>query len=220
MRPNFAAPSGGSLLAAQRREEKRLLKRVLAGEAQAWTELCQRYQNLILACVIRTLRRYGAPFSNEDLADLVSEVWVTLLRDNMRKLRLYDPRKGYRLASWIGLLATNAVIDQLRLRSGECSYLDDLTCAETLLVETEGPDSGIEAAESADLARQALGHLTAEEREFVFHCYHEERRPEDLALRLGISVNTVYSRKFKIREKLSRIVADLGQRATPAAAAA
>jgi len=209
MRPKFTGASGGSLPAAQRREEKRLLGRVLQGDPQAWAEFCRRYENLIISCVVRTLRRYGASFSSEDLADLVSEVWVALLRDNMRKLRLYDPDKGYRLASWVGLLATNCAIDQLRLRSGECSYLEDLSGGETLLVELQGPDSGIEAEESADLARQALGYLSAEEREFVIHCYHEECRPEDLAQNLGITVNTVYSRKFKIREKLSRIVANL-----------
>jgi RNA polymerase sigma-70 factor (ECF subfamily) len=193
---------------------------VLRREPQAWTEFCRRYQNLIVSCVVRTLRRYGASFGNEDLADLVSEVWVTLLRDDMRKLRLYDASKGYRLASWVGLLATNCAIDQLRLRSGECSYLEDLSGAETLLVDVNGPDSGIEAEESAGLARQALGHLSPEEREFVFHCYHEERRPEELARVLGIRVNTVYSRKFKIREKLSRIVAHLDTRSAPTSAAA
>jgi RNA polymerase sigma-70 factor, ECF subfamily len=198
-----------ALTAAQKREEKRLLARVLKGDERAWAEFSRQYENLIVACVVRVLRRYGASFNAEDLADLVSEVWVVLLRDDMRKLRLYDAARGYRLASWVGLLATNCTIDQLRLRASECTYLEDIACPERLLVDSHRPDSGIEEQEAACLARAALDRLTSEERSFVVSCYHEERRPEDLAAELGITVNTVYSRKFKIREKLVRIVADL-----------
>ncbi len=195
---------------AERREEQRLLARVLKGETRAWAELTRRYQNLIVSCVIRVLRRYGASFQTDDLADLVSEVWVVLLRDDMRKLRLYDPARGYRLASWLGLMATNCTIDQLRLRSSEHTYLEDLSGADRFLVdETVHPESELEAQEAASLARRALDTLSSEERSFVISCFHDERAPEELASELGITVNTVYSRKFKIREKLSRIVASL-----------
>jgi RNA polymerase sigma-70 factor, ECF subfamily len=193
----------------QRKEDLTLLRQVLEGQQSAWTRFCQRYESLIVGCVLRVLRRYNATFNSEDLADLVAEVWVTLLRDDMRKLRLYDPERGYKVASWLGLLASNCTIDQLRLRASETSYLEDMTCVETLLVDTSRPDAGIEQEEEACMARRALGQLTREERQFVVHCFHEERNPSELARDLGIAVNTVYSRKFKIREKLVRIVADL-----------
>jgi RNA polymerase sigma-70 factor (ECF subfamily) len=195
--------------AAVREEEKRLLERVLKGDQQAWTEFCRRYENLIVSCVVKVLRRYNAAFCSEDLADLVAEVWLVLLRDDMRKLRLYDADRGYRLASWVGLMATNCTIDQLRTRTSEQTYLDDVACPERLLVDVSRPDQGIEEREIADLARRALDRLSSEERAFVFSCFHEERRPEELAAELGITINTIYSRKFKIREKLIRIVADL-----------
>jgi RNA polymerase sigma-70 factor (ECF subfamily) len=202
--------AGSKQTAAQKKEEVTLLRRVLKGDQKAWAEFCQRYEGLIVGCVLRVLRRYNAAFNSEDLADMVAEVWVTLLRNDMRKLRLYDAKRGYRLASWIGLLTTNCTIDQLRLRSNETSYLEDMSCADQLLLaDSERPDAGIEQQEDAELARRALGQLSAEERQFVLSCFHDERSPVDLAEDLGIAVNTVYSRKFKIREKLVRIVADI-----------
>lgn len=214
MRPKASGGSTGgqstAQQAAQRKEEQQLLRRVVRGDERAWREFSRRYENLIVSCVVKVLRRYSACFSAEDLADLVAEVWVALLRDDMRKLRLYDAGRGYRLASWVGLMATNCTIDQLRLRAVEHTYLDDIAGVERLLVADEGPDSGLEAEETAELARRALAKLSFEERRFVLSCFHEERRPEELAEELGITVNTVYSRKFKIREKLVRIVADLG----------
>jgi len=202
---------GSKQTPAQKREDLQLLRRVLKGDSKAWTTFCQRFEGLIVGCVLRVLRRYNATFNSDDLADMVAEVWVTLLRDDMRKLHLYDPKRGYRLASWLGLLASNCTVDQLRLRSGETAYLEDLSCCDQLLVDFSRPDSGIEEQESVDLARRALDQLTAEERQFVLSCYHDERAPADLAREMGIAVNTVYSRKFKIREKLVRIVDDISR---------
>ena len=138
--------------AAQKREELQLLRRVLKGDSKAWTTFCQRFEGLIVGCVLRVLRRYNATFNSDDLADMVAEVWVTLLRDDMRKLHLYDPKRGYRLASWLGLIASNCTIDQLRLRSGDTTYLEDISSADQLLVDSSRPDNGIEEQESAELA--------------------------------------------------------------------
>ena len=191
-------------------QERRLLQRLLRGDSSAWNDFCRRYESLVVGCVLRVLRRYGASFTQADLADLVAEVWLTLLRDDCRKLRLYDAGRGYRLSSWIGLIATNGTIDQLRMRQAEPSYLEQTPgVAERLLVDPGGPDQPLERRQAAALARQALERLSAEERDFVVSCFHEERPPAELALELGVSINTIYSRKFKIRQKLERIVATL-----------
>jgi RNA polymerase sigma-70 factor (ECF subfamily) len=172
-----------------------------------WTRFVQRYERLITSCVLKVLRRYGAVFSGEDLDDLVGEVWLALLRDDMRKLRQYDAQRGFRIASFVGLVATNTTIDHLRARQAETQPLDELMEGHAAL-EVSARDTVAER-EQAELARAALRQLTVDERSFVIECFHAERAPEELARRLGITTNTVYSRKFKIREKLARIVACL-----------
>ncbi len=196
------------------KEELDLLQRILDDDKHAWAVFCRRYESLIIGCVLRVLRRYNVSFSADDLADYVAEVWVTLLRDNRRKLHLFDASRGYKFASWLGLLATNCTIDQLRMRPLETAYLEDLSFSDQLLTESLRPDKKIEQDENAMLARRALNELTVEEKQFIYCCYHEEQPPVELAEDLGIAVNTVYSRKFKIREKLIRLVADLHQNET------
>src|SRR6059058_561526 len=76
-------------------EETALLQVLLAATKKVqhdrlWADFVQRYERLIVSCVVKALRRYGATFSRDDLDDLVGDVWVTLLRDDMRKLRQYD----------------------------------------------------------------------------------------------------------------------------------
>src|SRR6516164_8010026 len=89
-------------------EERELLHALLRGRSkhlrqQRWNEFVRRYERLITSCVLKVLRRYGAVFTSEDLDDLVGDVWVTLLRDDMKKLRQYDESRGFRIASFIGL---------------------------------------------------------------------------------------------------------------------
>jgi DNA-directed RNA polymerase specialized sigma24 family protein len=71
------------------------------------------------------------------------------------------------------------------------------------------PADPFEERERAGLARLALEQLSAEEQAFVVECFHEERSPQEIARRRGITVNTAYARKFKLREKLKRITAGL-----------
>lgn len=194
-------------------EETALLSALLAaklgaGRERLWGEFVKRYERLITSCVLKVLRRYGAVFANEDLDDLVGDVWVTLLRDDLRKLRQYDAERGFRIASFIGLVATNTTIDHLRARQAEATPLDQVMEDYVSLAQEPARD-GIEAEEEARMVRTALGKLSSDERAFVYEVFHAERAPEELARTLGVTTNTIYSRKFKIREKLARIVATL-----------
>jgi RNA polymerase sigma-70 factor (ECF subfamily) len=194
-------------------EEAALLQALLVAATKSqhdrlWGEFVHRYERLIASCVVKALRRYGASFSRDDLDDLVGDVWVTLLRDDMRKLRQYDAQRGFRIASFLGLVATNATIDHLRARQAEATPLDEVM-EDYASMRAEAPRDTVEAREEAELARAALAQLSGEERAFVVDCFREERSPEELARALGVTTNTVYSRKFKIREKLQKIVRSL-----------
>jgi RNA polymerase sigma-70 factor (ECF subfamily) len=200
-------------------EESALLGALLAGgdklaQQRYWAEFVRRYERLIMSCVLKVLRRYGATFSREDLDDLVGDVWLTLLREDMKKLRQYDVGRGFRIASFLGLVATNATIDHLRARQAEATPLDDML-EDHVALRVDPPRCRVEQHEEAELARAALDQLSRDERAFVIDCFHDERAPEEIARALGVSTNTVYSRKFKIREKLQRIVRTLD---APAAA--
>lgn len=198
-------------------EELALLDALLAGEPHRWTEFVHRYERLIASCVLKVLRRYGAFFSTEDLDDLVGDTWLLLLRDDMKKLRQYRRDRGFRIASWVGLIATNLTIDSLRARAAAMKPIDGIKESSFAIEVVEAPDCELVARQRADLARAALGQLTDEERDFVRECFHDERSPEEMARERRVSINTIYSRKFKLREKLARSIRTLDP--DPAAAA-
>ena len=107
------------------RDDEVLLDRVLharseAARQDAWRELVQRFSRLIASCVRRTFERWRLRPSEEDVDDLAGDVWIALLHDDLRRLRAFDPSRGARLSTFIGLIATNLTIDRLRV------YLDGL----------------------------------------------------------------------------------------------
>jgi RNA polymerase sigma factor (sigma-70 family) len=197
------------------REEIELLEALLveadgAAKQQVWRAFVDRYERLIEICVRKVLRRYGVLPSGQDVGDLVGDVWLALLQDDMRKLRQYDATRGFRLASFIGMVATNTTIDHLRGRDLPPLPLDELVDGNTHPWFI--PRDLVEDKQRADLARQALIQLTVDERAFLVECFQAERSPDEMARHLGISTNTVYARKFKLREKLADIVATLTRR--------
>lgn len=194
-------------------EETALLKALLTERRETvrqrhWADFVKRYERLITSCVLKVLRRYGAVFSTDDLDDLVHDVWVTLLRDDMKKLRQYDAERGFRIASFIGLVATNTTIDHLRSRQAEATPLDQVM-EDYVSLSAESPRDSVEEQQEKLLAERAINRLSRDERAFVYEIFHAERSPEELAKSLGVTTNTIYSRKFKIREKLAKIVAQL-----------
>lgn len=185
-----------------------LVAAVIAREPAAWPTFFAKYERLILACIRRALRRYGASHAEEDIEDLASQTAVNLVKDDYKKLRTFDPGRGYKLSSWVGLIATNTALDSLRRRAPTdvwaAASIDDTDPGLPALTSAaRTPSEELERKDSVRLAQQAILDLSDSERLFLEYYYVEELEPEEIARLMGISLNTVYSRKNKIREKLA-----------------
>jgi RNA polymerase sigma-70 factor (ECF subfamily) len=187
-------------------EDYALLQRAIAGDHDAWEAFHRHYHRLVSATVSRVLRRYLGSYTEADLADFTADVWVALLSDDRRRLRLYEPARC-RLATWLKLLATNCTIDQLRV-SGHHNHnrADDEVLAYIVDDQQPSPEALIERQQRADMVTAALWQLKAKDRNFVLTCLNETQPTKELARRLGISIHTIHSRKFKLRQKIARIV--------------
>ena len=167
---------------------------------------CARYERLIVSCVVKALRRYGATFSRDDLDDLVGDVWLVLLarrheeaapvRRGARLPHRFVPRarrhqRHHRSSARASGRGHAARRRHRRLR---------LACAPRRRATWS------RSGKRRSWRARALAQLSGDERAFVVDCFRDERSPEELARALGVTTNTVYSRKFKIREKLQKIV--------------
>jgi RNA polymerase sigma-70 factor (ECF subfamily) len=189
--------------------DEELVRAVLAGEPAAWPTFFARYERLVISCLRKVMQRWRAPFNEEDLEDLVSATALNIVKDDYKKLRAFDPARGYKLSSWIGLIATNTAHDALRRRAPtelwSAAALDD-TAPVRLQSEEQLASDALEAEDEVRALRTAVAQLSPSDRLFVEYYFVQELDPELIAQLMSISINTVYSRKNKIREKLRAII--------------
>jgi len=178
-----------------------LLQEVLSQDEHAWRELIRRFRGLIYRCITKVLCKYESVLSNEDVNEIFSEVCVNLLRNDMKKLRAYDPERGSKLGSWIGLITINTAYDHLRVtaRQPVLDRIDGLldredSCPDPL-------DQLLEKERYCRLTNLALDFSPRDQR-FLELYYGRGMQPSEVARVMNISVKTVYSKKNKIRNKL------------------
>jgi RNA polymerase sigma-70 factor (ECF subfamily) len=186
--------------------DRELLRHVLRNDARGWTELIRRYRPLIYRCITKVTLKYAPSLSNADLDEIYADVMMQLVRDDMHKLRIYNPARGTKLGSWIGMISVNAAYDFLR-SAGRRPLLDKVDgnldpheeCDRTPL------DQLIEK-ERWDHLNNLLSDFTDKDRTFVELYYQKGLEADEIAAEMQISLKTVYSKKHKIRAHLVRVL--------------
>jgi RNA polymerase sigma-70 factor (ECF subfamily) len=174
-----------------------LLERLRRTEDRAaWDRFVELYTPVIYSWA----HRVG--LQDPDAADLVQDVFVTLLR-TMPEFR-YDPTRSFR--SWLRTVAANRWRDTCRrkaaaLREGQEPHSDELV----------GPDTAEtiwEEESRRHLVAQALQLMRAEFEPTTWQaCWQiaaEGRAPVEVAQELGITLAAAYTAKSRVLQRLRR----------------
>lgn len=190
--------------------DRELLRHVLRSEGRAWAELVRRYRPLIYRCVTKVTLKYAPTLGSADLDEIYADVMMQLVRDDMHKLRIYNPRRGTKLGSWIGMLSVNAAYDFLR-SAGRRPLLDKVDGAIDPHDECDRtPLDQLIEKERWEHLNGLLSEFTDKDRTFVDLYYHKGLEADEIAAEMQISLKTVYSKKHKIRAHLVRMLGQLG----------
>jgi len=183
--------------------EDELLKGCISGDKKGWTIFVQRYNKLIYHTIYRTLRVNDKPTNQDEVNDLFQEVFTSFCAEHFKKLRMFDPRKGCSLASWLRMITVRMTIDHLRSNKPLTS-LDDLSTEPS----QAGDQEMIIDEESLNHLKELLEELPAKDKLLVELFFMRELPPEEVAQILHISVGAFYTRKNRIIEKLRKIATD------------
>ena len=164
-----------------------LLRLLVAGEEQAFTQLYRRHQGALYRFA---LLMSGSPMIAEDVTQ---EAFLVLLREAQR----YDPARGT-LAAYLYGIARNFVLRRLeRDRSfvplGEEGDEGELNALAALTAQDD-PFRDCTRQEVIQLMRQMVLALPPRYREAVVLCDFQELSYADAAAALGCAVGTVSSR--------------------------
>src|SRR6187402_1899699 len=189
----------------QATDDAALVQALLADDARAWREFNTRFSRLVLSTISRVTARFSGVVSQEDMREIYATFCMQLLANDKHKLRSFDPERGNKLSTWLGLLASHTAYDFLRGARREPRRAA-MSEAEDLCSSLPDPCESALMRERAELVSQLLSLFTDKDRAFIQLYFGEGLAPELVAERLNISVKTVYSKKHKIQARLQALL--------------
>ena len=189
-------------------DDASLIEAMLLNDPAGWREFKRRYDRLIRHCIAQVAQRFSGTASRDDLREIYAIFVLSLIAQDMHKLRAFDPGLGYRLSSWIGRLAANCAYDYLRALTREPPKG---TLAEATDIVCELPDPFEQAVERerAQITARTLESFSETDRKFAALYFGEGLPPAEIARSLNISLNTVYSKRSKIQSRLESVLESL-----------
>lgn len=182
-------------------KEKTFIAGCLIGDKTAWDSFVLQYSNLVYYTIKKTLVRYHTDPRTDVIEDLYQEFFVSLLRNDCKKLRQFTGAHGCSLASWLRIVATRLTIDFVRkqaLRSGEV--------ASVMSRDSPDPAEPLINEEQERMLNQAIHSLSARDRVLLDLCYRQALASDEVAQLLKTSVNAIYAQKSRILEKIRKVL--------------
>jgi RNA polymerase sigma factor (sigma-70 family) len=181
------------------RTDERLVRECLRGNQEAWSELIDKYKNLIYSIPIK----YG--FSQDDASDIFQEVCLGLLSE------LAMVREPRALAKWLIQVTSHKCYHWKRRNQRQVS----LDAEEQSLPDLEVPPEVVEIlqqAEQEQRLREALAGLRTRCRRLIEMLFFEDpRRPyREVAESLGIAVGSIGFLRQRCLGRLRKQLYEMG----------
>jgi RNA polymerase sigma-70 factor, ECF subfamily len=180
-----------SSAAMQTTSDEALIKRIAAGDKLAMQVLFARHQVRVYRFILRLVRDQSV--AEELIGEVFLDVW-----------RQADRFEGRSTAStWLLAIARYKALSALRRRTDQ--ELDEERAA-TIEDPGDNPEVSVLKKNKGEVLRQCLTALTPEHREIIDLVYYHEKSVEEVAQIVGINENTVKTRMFYARKRLSELL--------------
>ena len=170
-----------------------LVRRLKAGEVEAFDKLFDKYRRGILAYVDAMIRDQGVA------EDITQECFLELVK----RIDGIDPERG--VSGWLYRVARNRAIEVIRHRKFEVTAGEEWVFEKELRARADpdaGPAKQMEAAESAAAVRRALQKLRHDEREILVLRFYSGLKFREIAGVIHRPLGTVL---WKARKSLERM---------------
>ncbi len=180
----------------------------LRGDRAAFAELYRCYAPRVRASVATAIRFRAELGPHFD--DILGEVWARFLANGCRQLRSYDASRGafgyyIRMRAWaLARMLAAQVLRRVYMMESDDPFV-------SLFGEDglEGQILGRDELEKLQAAVQA--RLDPVDQALFERVLVEGRKIDEVIGALGISKDTAYRRSHRLRAKLQRMLAELGQ---------
>jgi RNA polymerase sigma factor (sigma-70 family) len=181
--------------------EKTLIAGCVRGEKAAWDSFVLQYSSLVYHTIKKTLSLHHVEPHADLVEDLYQELFLSLLRNEYKKLRQFKGAYGCSLASWLRLLTARLTIDFLRKQATASGEVPSA-------MSRHGPDPAepLVNEQRERLLNQAIQTLSSRDRILLDLCYRQALAAEEVAGLLKTSVNAVYAQKSRVLDKIREVL--------------
>lgn len=177
--------------------DQALLQKISEGDRDAFTELYQQYQPMVL--------RYCGRLLNHDVAtaaDIVDDVFF----DIWQKAGSFQGKSSVK--SWIFSIAHHKSVDYIR-KNREVLLDDD---APIMSLEDKGETAfeSVAVADRQQILVEAMSKLSAEHKEALHLFYYEEMSTKAIASSLSVKETTIRTRLHYAKKAMHNILIGLG----------
>jgi RNA polymerase sigma-70 factor, ECF subfamily len=175
--------------------DSEILGRIAQGDKLAMRVLFARHNTRVYRFVLRLV-------GNEALAeDLVNEVFV----DVWRNAGGFQGKS--QVSTWILAIARFKALSSLRRRKDDA--LDEAAAA--VIPDTvDDPEIALQKLDRVAILRECMSHLSRDHREIIDLVYYHDKSVTEAAEIVGVPCNTVKTRVFHARKRMSQLLQQAG----------
>jgi RNA polymerase sigma-70 factor, ECF subfamily len=175
----------------QASSDEALIGRIANGDKLAMQVLFARHHVRVFRFVLRLVR------DQTQAEDLISEVFLDVWRQAGR----FEARSA--VSTWLLAIARYKALSALRRRPDE--ELDEEATA-AIEDPADDPEVAVQKKDKGEILRKCLAALSPEHREIIDLVYYHEKSVEEVAEIVKIPENTVKTRMFYARKRLSELL--------------
>jgi RNA polymerase sigma-70 factor, ECF subfamily len=182
--------------------DRRFLKQCLSRTPGAWQNFVDRFIGLFVHVIRHTAHVRSVPLSPEDIDDVCSEIFVTLMKNDFAVLRHF--RGNSSLATYLTVIARRVTVHAIirRRKEQELGHVAAHQAALDAAVSTEPGPQRIDDAEEVQALLRQLPPRDAD----IVRMYHLEGKTYDeISQRLGVLKNSIGPTLTRARQKLQQL---------------
>jgi RNA polymerase sigma-70 factor (ECF subfamily) len=181
-------------------------------DIDAWEVFVRKFSNLVWNSIRKTFYNYSFQHTREDIEDMYSSVFLSLMENDFKKLRQFRSRNDCAVSTWLAIITVRATIDMLRKDKSHLSVdtaREDQDLWDIIPDRKPRADRRIENVQEERKFERTIENLPPRDRMIYDMLYNKGFSAEKTAEMLGMTVSSIYTRKHRIIEKIKKSVSEM-----------
>jgi RNA polymerase sigma-70 factor (ECF subfamily) len=180
--------------------DRRLIARCLDREPGSWNDFVDRFMGLFIHIINHTLHAHGIRSSQDEFDELCSEIFVSVLADEMKVLRNFRGKSS--LASYLLVIARRIVLRSITTRRRTEVPSRPLPSLESSL--RDGEDSEIRRIEDSEELDFLMRNLPQGDAAIIRMFHLDGLSYREIESRTNIPLQTIGSILSRAREQMRK----------------